>query len=354
VAVARVERENKMSDRDPSDHRQGDIIGIERRRIPASRPRLYRAALVAAGIGLLLSLAAAYAVGQWEARVTKVEFEGVAETQAIVMQNGMNEYVSRLAALRTLFESANEEITRSEFETFSGRLFEQHPGILRVAWLPRINRKERAEYEAAAIADGISGYHIKSLAADGSLATAAQSDEYFPVFYSTESKTSVVYGMDYSSAPVRRDALERARDNDLVTALRTRLYETNGGIQSQGVLVCVPVYAKGTSRATIADRRRNLSGYVVGIFDLPQLLQWIRTTTAASAAVSVRVYPPESGTGATPQELSAPDFTSEHQTLRSMRAFAIGPHWTGALKIGDRQLASAGRSCRRSPACHAS
>src|ERR1700737_4792833 len=140
------------------------------------RPGLYRPVLVAAGIGLLLSLAGAYAVGQWEARTTKVEFEGVAETQAIVMQNGMNEYISRLTALRTLFESANEEITRSEFETFSGRLFENHPGLLRVAWVPRIKRKERAEYEAAAIRDGVSGYRIKSLGAEGSVATAPQSD----------------------------------------------------------------------------------------------------------------------------------------------------------------------------------
>jgi diguanylate cyclase (GGDEF)-like protein len=322
-----------MRDRDPGDHRQEAMI--ERRRTPASWSGLYRPALVAAAVGLLLSLAGAFAVGQWEARVTKVEFEGVAETEAIVMQNGMNEYVSRLAALRTLFESANEEITRSEFETFSGRLFEQHPGILRVAWLPRINRKERAEYEAAAIADGISGYHIKSLAPDGSLAAAAQGDEYFPVFYSTEPKTSAVYGMDYSSAPVRRAAMERARDNDLVTALRTRLYETNGGSQSRGVLVCVPVYAKGTSRTTVADRRRNLAGYVVGIFDLPLLLQSIRTTTAASPAVSIRVYPPDRAGGARPQEQSVPDFTSEYQTPRSMRAFAKGPQWTGTLKIGD-------------------
>ena len=95
-----------MGDQDSGDTCQTDMI--ERRRIPASRSRLYRPALVAAGIGLLLSLAGASAVGQWEERVTKVEFEGVAETQAIIMPNGMNEYVSRLAALRTLFESANE------------------------------------------------------------------------------------------------------------------------------------------------------------------------------------------------------------------------------------------------------
>src|SRR3984885_10863814 len=165
-----------MSDRDPGDDRQGDMI--ERRRISASRSRLFRPALVAAGAGLLLSLAGAYAVGQWEERITKIEFERVAETQAIILQNGMNEYVSRLVALRTLFESANEEITRSEFETFSRRLFEQHPGILRVRWIPKIRRKERAEFEAAEIGDGISGYHIKSLVADGSVATAPQSDQY--------------------------------------------------------------------------------------------------------------------------------------------------------------------------------
>ena len=74
----------------------------------------------------------------------------VRKGRTVRKQNGMNEYVSRLGALRTLFEAANEEITRSEFKTFSGRLFEQHPGILRVGWIPRIRRKERAEFEAAA------------------------------------------------------------------------------------------------------------------------------------------------------------------------------------------------------------
>jgi len=308
---------------------------IERRRISASRSRLYRPALIAAGIGLLLSLAGAYAVGQWEERITKIEFEGVAETQAIIMQNGMNEYVSRLVALRTLFESANEEITRSEFEIFSGRLFARHPGIRRIAWIPRINRKERAEYEAAAIGDGISGYQIKSIIADGSGTTAPQSDEYFPVFFSTEPKTSIVYGLDYSTDPARRAALERARDNDTVTALRSRLHEIRNGIHTLGVVVCVPVYAKGTSRDTIADRRRNLTGFIVGIFNLPLLLQSIRSITAATPAVSINVYPPAAGSGARLEDRSVPDFSSERRTPRTTLAFAKAARWSGALNIGD-------------------
>jgi diguanylate cyclase (GGDEF)-like protein len=321
-----------MSDRDPGGNRLGNMI--ERRQISASRPGLHLPALVAAGIGLLLSLIAAYAVGRWEQRVTKAEFEGVAATELIVLQNGINEYISRLVALRTLFESANEEITRSEFEVFSGRLFENHPGLLRVGWVPKINRKERADYEAAAADDGVVGYRIKSFTADGSFSRAPESNEYFPIFFSTEPKTSMIYGLDYSTEPVRWATLGRARDNDAVAALPTKLiYDLKGG--THGVLVCVPVFVKGTSRTTIPDRRRNLTGYVVGIFDLTQLLQSIRTATAASTAIAINAYPPDLGRSAGSQNRSIPDYSSTPPTPQSQQAFATGTHWTGALRVGD-------------------
>ena len=303
-----------------------------RRRRPAW-PVISSPASVAMAIGLVLSLAGAYAVGQWEERVTRIEFEGIADTQSIIMQNGMNEYVSRLVALRTLFESANEEITRSEFEAFAGRLFERHPGILRVAWLPRVNRKERAEYEAAAITAGISGYQIKSPDADGSITIAPQSDEYYPVFFSTEPKTSMTYGLDYATAPERRAALERARDNDMIATVRDRLYQPTNGVRPVGVLVTVPVYAKGTSRTTVTDRRRNVAGFIVAVFNLQPLLHSIRTTTAASPAVRIDVYPPDAGRIG--QAAGVAEFSSEPRLPGSMPVPVTAPHWSGTLKIGD-------------------
>jgi diguanylate cyclase (GGDEF)-like protein len=320
-----------MSDRDLGGSRQGDMI--ERRRTPASRSGLYRPALVAAGVGLLLSLAAAYAVGRWEQRVTRVEFEGVAATELLEMQNGVNEYLSRLVTLRTLFESTNEDVTRSEFEVFGGRLFENHPGILRVGWVPKVNRKERADYEAAAVNDGVAGYRIKSLA-DGGLSPAPESNFYFPVFFSTEAKTSMIYGLDYSSDPIRWAALERARDNDVVTVLPIRLFhDLKGG--THGVMVGVPVYVKGTSRTTIADRRRNLAGFVVGIFDLAHLLQSVWTMTAESSGIVIHTYPPDLDRSAGSGHQPVPDFSSAPQTAQSRRAFANEPRWSGTLKIGD-------------------
>jgi diguanylate cyclase (GGDEF)-like protein len=303
--------------------------------INKSRMQLCRPALIVACIGLLVSVAGAYAISLWETRINEVEFDGLAERQAIVLQNGMNEYVSRLSALRTLFESANEEITRSEFERFSGGLFEHHPGILRVAWVPRINRKERAEYETAASNDGVSGYRLKSAGPNGTLVAAPQGDEYWPVFYSTEPKTSSTYGLDYSSDPERRATLERARDTNLIAALSTKLYERKDGVGPMAVLVAVPVYAKGASRTTTADRRRNLDGFVVGIFSLPLAVQSIRETSAANLAINIQVLAPVTGALGAPADRLVEPTSPERQATQSLFPLATRLPWSGVLHIGD-------------------
>jgi diguanylate cyclase (GGDEF)-like protein len=305
----------------------------ERRRVVGLR-RLHWPAAVAAGIGLLLSLIAAYAVGRWEQRVTEAAFKSAAETQVIVLQNGINEYFNRLATLRALFESANNAVTRSEFEIFTGRLFEHHLGLLRVGWAPRVNGKERAAVEAAAIGDGIAGYQIKSLLPDGSVKPAPPADEYLPILFSTEPKTSMVYGMDYWSDPVRREALERARDNDTVTVVPSRIWH-NLNTGSRGVLVCVPVYLKGTSSTTLQDRRRNLSGFVVGIFELPQLLQSVLAATAASTAIDISVHAPQAGGNGWGDDGVVPDYSSAPQPSPLSRVSAPGQRWSSALQIGD-------------------
>jgi diguanylate cyclase (GGDEF)-like protein len=333
IILDRIEHESEMKDQ----HAIGDgkLEVTQRRRALGLRSALHWPALGAAGIGLALSLIAAYAVGRWEARVTEIAFDGAAKTRVIVLQNGINEYLSRLGTLRTLFESANDEITRSEFEVFSRKLFENHSGLLRVGWAPRVYRKERAEVEAAAIGDGVVGYKIKSLFPDGSVKQAPQSDEYVPIVFSTEPKTSGVYGFDYWSDRTRREALERARDNDIVTVVPSTKIWNHGKAYARGVLVSVPVYVKGTSRTTVADRRRNLTGFVVGVFELPQLLQSVLAATAGSDAVDIDVYSPKAGGDRGSEGQVAAEYSSAPQASRATRAPGSGLRWSGELQIGD-------------------
>ena len=315
----------------------GDEIRVEAPREPSSpsshaplaKYRLYRPALIAAGLGLVATLVATIAVGRWENRLARADFESMAEAQATLIQNGVNEYVSRLTALRTRFESANEDITRNEYQTFSTRLFESHPGLVRVSWLPRITRKERGEYEAAAITDGVPAFRIKSYP-DGTV--APESDEYFPVYFSTEPKTAIVYGLDYWSIPERRAALEQARDYDVIGAVRTQLYDFKQGGPANAVMIGVPVYAKGTSRTTIADRRRNLTGFVIGQFDLPLLLLSIRATSKASPALAITVLPPEQGPNS-----GGIEHGGELAADTMRRASETGLYWQTKLRIGDAE-----------------
>ena len=175
-----------------------------------------RLAIAVTVVGLVFSFVAAGVVGRWENSTSKVEFDGVAKNQTIILQSGINEYLARLLALRTLFETFNAQITRSEFDVFNTRLFEEHPGILRVNWVPRVMREERVGFEKAAVFDGVAGYQIKAVASDGALVSAPERDEYFPILYSTVPTTSVIYGSDLASQMQKHDTIN-------VRATTTRL-----------------------------------------------------------------------------------------------------------------------------------
>jgi diguanylate cyclase (GGDEF)-like protein len=288
---------------------------------------------LAAAVGLVLSIVAASAIARRENRLTAVEFEGVAKNQALILQNGVNEYVSRLVTLRTLFESANDEITRSEFEVFGNRLFEEHPGILRVGWVPRVRGKERVEYESSAARDGIVGYRFQSVDPNGTLAPAPERNEYFPVFYSTEPKTSAIYGIDVASQMPRRATLERARDNDVIAVLPNVALLSN--LDTNGILVAVPVYVKGTSRDSVADRRRNIDGFIVGIFELTRLLETILSTTPASSGVNLDIYAPDVDVDVLLVRQPLFRLSSTSLDKQPIDGPTAGPHWSGTLKIGD-------------------
>src|SRR6202030_583769 len=119
-----------------------------------------------------------------------------------------------IVALRALFESSTRGVTRGEFKVFAQELLKAHAAILSVSWVPRVNRDERA-----AVRDGVVGYHIKSVAPDGSFAAAQDEHEYFPVYYTTEKQgADTVYGIDLNDNGLREEVLNKARDSNQMAA----------------------------------------------------------------------------------------------------------------------------------------
>ena len=153
-------------------------------------------ALMVGMCGVVMSVATWYVMAEAETRAAVQEFNSRAENQAIVLKNGIGNYWDELYALQGLFNSSSEGVTREEFEKFSKSLIKRHAAILNLAWAPRVRRDERVAHELAGARDGLPDYHIRTVGPHGTLPVAPKQDQYFPKFYSTDAKTSPVYGIE--------------------------------------------------------------------------------------------------------------------------------------------------------------
>lgn len=291
----------------------------------------------ASAIGVALSIGAALIVSQWEDRVGIREFYSVAENQSGILQNGINQYVSRLVALRALFESSLGEVSRRQFETFAEEILRDQTAIQSVSWIPRVPHAERAARERAAIEDGIPGYHIKAvgLGRDGSLATSPQRDEYFPIFYSTEKpKTSPVFGIDLASERKRRETLERAwRNNRPTTFADFRLHTGTG--DRFGFIVVLPMYRQDLPSDTEEERKRNLVGFVQGAFQTSVMIETILGAAPIPVGIDFFLFSTSADPTAPPVNIYASRLRAASPEPAAQAALMTGIHWSSELRAGD-------------------
>jgi diguanylate cyclase (GGDEF)-like protein len=294
--------------------------------------------LVAAIVGITLSVMAAFMVSLWEDRYAKLAFNSVAENYSMVLQTGVNEYLAKLLALRALFDSSNDRVTRDEFEAFARTLLQSSSAIQTLSWVPRVLRSERAEHELSAAKEGLTGYSIRVNGADGKLAPSPKNDEYFPIFYATVPRTSRLYGLDLGSEPATLAELEHARDGDQLGFSQVPALVSAGGIQ-RGFIFSLPVYQRKSSHDTVEDRRRNLAGFVHGSFITAKMIKTIITATMTGQGVDMHFFEPNTGSGSLPLYIHSSRLRSVPLAPMPRASLITGPHWTRDLVAGrDRWM----------------
>jgi diguanylate cyclase (GGDEF)-like protein len=302
----------------------------------SQRRNLYLSASIAvAVIGLALSISAWLAVSVRENHLAELELSGRANPQALIVQNGINEELAKIAALRALFQSSDSEVSRREFMAFSELLLRDQTAIQAVSWIPRITRTNRVEHELAAVREGLPDYRIKSIAADGSFAPSADVDEYFPVFYSSkESPGSRVYGLDLNDGGLRQQTLERARDGDQI-AMSPNFVLHSGNGDRNGFVIVLPVYRLGLPHDTVEDRRSNLVGYVQGVFQSAVLFETIVGASTTRGRLDLYFFAADSGADASPVYFRPSQLRTGAINAKPLAALTAGLHWSKELNIGD-------------------
>ena len=240
--------------------------------------RQFAPCLLAAAIGVGVSVAAAGMTANRETRDAKQQFNATAENNFMVVQNGVNEYVNKLRAVRALFDSSDAAVSRNAFAAFTRPLMLENAAISTLSWVPRVLNSERADFEREAVRQGLPDYHIKMMHADGiTLSLSPERSEYYPVFYATVPKNSPLYGLDLRSEPPTLVEMEQARDHDQLGISGLRTLISAGGNQS-GFLFSLPVYRSGPPPNSTEDRRRNLAGFVHGSVITGKMVETIFAT----------------------------------------------------------------------------
>jgi len=181
-------------------------------------------------------------------------------------------YEQVLRGARGLF-AASDRVDRRAFAAYvrSLAIEDQFPGIQGVGFALALRPEELAAHVAEVRREVAEPVYEPHPGGERSLYTSIVYLEPF------RGRNLRAFGYDMLTEPVRREALERARDADLAAVSgKVRLVqETETGVQS-GFLMFLPVYRNGAPHESVEERRASLLGWVYAPFRCDDLMAGIR------------------------------------------------------------------------------
>lgn len=221
-------------------------------------------------VGIAFSLFLFFIVRQSQRDYLESEFRRMAKNRVLALDRFIQTKISILESVRCFFESS-EFVERAEFNTFTASFSEQQE-IYNIAWAPHVKHSDRAAFVSRIRAE-IPDFSVKQQRSGGDLIPAGEREAYYPVQFiepDTE-QNKMVLGFDVASESPRFQALAAARDNNRAVATETiRLVQDADGKKS--FLIFLPVYKSGLPADTLAQRRDNIAGVVIGAFYIETLV----------------------------------------------------------------------------------
>ena len=202
----------------------------------------------------------------------------VRESSADIKQRLLT-YEQVLRGAEGLF-SASESVTRNEFRTYieHQHLKEDYPGIQGVGYSlivpPAQKDRHIAEIRRELPGSDAPLYRIKP---EG-VRSLYTSIIYLEPF---SGRNLRAFGYDMYSEPVRRAAMDKARDtgNACISGKVRLVQETENDVQA-GFLMYLPVYKNGMPHDTVTERRANIIGWAYEAFRMNDLINGIHNERA--------------------------------------------------------------------------
>jgi diguanylate cyclase (GGDEF)-like protein len=238
----------------------------------------------------------------------------------------MQTYLQVLYGVQGLYASS-ELVDRREFRTYLERqeLHQHYMGLQGVGYMQLVAGSQRAAHIAAVRAEGFPDYTISP---------PGERSWHAPIVYLEPFSGSNLraFGFDPLSEPVRRAALQQARDSGLpsMTGRITLRQEVNDPVQA-GFLVVLPVYQNGAPHQTLAQRRAALRGWVYSPFRIGDVMAGIGADH--TRGLDIEIYDDEQVNPATRMYDSVPALLAAEAARHTLQKISIAGHrWS--LQIG--------------------
>ncbi|WP_254926574.1 CHASE domain-containing protein [Janthinobacterium sp. PC23-8] len=284
-------------------------------------PPLFAALVLVLGLGL--SYGAWRVASDASEQQVRADFDFRVRELVGSITGRMRTYTDLLHGVQGLYASSND-VTRDEFHAFLAvRDFARHyPGIQGIGYLPLLPGKERAAHEAQARTQGFPGYVIEPPGARPLLA---------PITYLEPVNDSNLRAMghDLLAEPVRRAALEQARDTGQAAMTgKIRLLQDGGPSATMyGFLLVLPIFDNGLVHDSVQQRRAALRAWVFAPFRMQDLMRDVGGE--ASRLLDLEIYDGQRLGDDTQLYDSLPGTPAAPGRLSSTQALTIAGHvWT--------------------------
>jgi PAS domain S-box-containing protein len=176
------------------------------------------------------------------------------------IQDQFKTSIALLNAGKGLF-AANPQVSRDMFRAFTNQLAlrQQYPGIQGIGFSQYVPAAEKE----ALIAQLQQQEPVRSIRPD------YDRSEYHAILYlePADRRNLTAIGYDMFTDPVRREAMERARDTGTpALSGRVRLVQEIDQRPQAGFLIYVPIYRNGLIPTTVSERRAALQGFIYSPF----------------------------------------------------------------------------------------
>jgi PAS domain S-box-containing protein len=197
--------------------------------------------------------------------------------------------VAALEGMRGLY-AASENVGREAFKNYvdSRDLPNKFPGVRGFGFIQRVTREGLNTYIAQARSDGAPQFALRQLA------DRSHDDLYVVKFAEPAANNAGAIGLDIGSEPIRRSALQRAIDTGepALTAAITLVQDQR---KTPGLLLFLPVYARGLNPSTVEQRRAALVGVLSCQIVLAEFLAGIEEVASKLVDFELFDAPPDTG-----------------------------------------------------------